>query len=266
MLSTEQQRIIDRTRAIAAADARVESLWLSGSLAVGQGDTWSDVDFVVVSRPGETPESLADAYQQNLAAITDVVHSFRPFPRIISAVARDWARFDLLFLNSGELSAQDPHRLQPLLQRNGAAEPGAVPKSEPTRPYDLEGAAREFLRVFGLGPAVIARGHYLMAVDGMGLLRSMCIDLLLAESGKTRADASPKRLESLLTDEQRIALAALPPLSADRSALLAYTLALWGLYLPRAKALAASTGTAWPSEFEVATRQWVSQSLGLKLA
>jgi predicted nucleotidyltransferase len=260
-----QQRLIDAGVAAAQADRRIESLWLSGSLAAGTGDEWSDVDLVAVVRADEDPESVADAWARDLGAIADYVHSIRPFPRLISVVARDWARFDVLFMAPFDLVGQPGKPLAALFLARGAAEPDAPLTSRSHGQFDVERVAREFLRVVGLGPGVMARGHFIIALDGMQILRSLCIDLMLAETGHSRTDASPKRLESLLTDEQRAALRSLPPLSATQESVIETQVELCRLFLPRARAFAATQGALWPSEFEAATRAWIRDSLGIEL-
>lgn len=265
MATTAQQHLIDAAIAAIQVDQRIESLWLSGSLGAGTGDEWSDVDLVVVVRGDEDPMSVADAYASDLDVIVESVHSIRPFPRLISVVARDWARIDLLFMAPTDLARQDGNRLALLLARPGAAQPASLVASRPREEFDVERAAREFLRVVGLAPGVFARGHFLSAIDGMHILRNLCIDLMLAETNHSRSDASPKRLESLLTDEQRAALRSLPPMSATRESLIETLVALASLFLPRARAVAVSHGTAWPSEFEAATRDWIRESLEVEL-
>jgi len=265
MTTLAQQGLIDVILTAVRNDPGIESLWLSGSLATGAGDEWSDVDLVAVVGSGDLPESVAEKYADSLDVVVESVHVIRPFPRLISAVRHDWTRFDLQFMTPEGLSNQDPRRVVPLFARPGAAQPGGNPGSRASGQFDVEQAAREFLRVMGLAPGVVARGHFLMAVDGMNLLRNLCIDLLLAEGGHSRSDASPKRLESLLTDEQRSALRALPPLSATRESILATQTALGALFIPRGRAFAAAQGVPWPDEFETATRTWVRKSLGIEL-
>lgn len=265
MTTSEQQLIIDRTMAVIGADPRVASLWLSGSLGAGSGDQWSDVDFVVGVNPPATPELVADEYRGNLDAIADVVHSIRPFPRLISAVARDWSRFDLLFMADDDLARQDGSRLEPLFSHPGATHPATGRSADASAPFDVESAVREFLRIIGLGPGVVAREHFLVAIEGMHLLRNLCLDLMLAESGRSRRESSPKRLETLLTEEQRAVLGALPPLSADRESIERFQAAVWRLFIPRARSFGVLRGVPWPSDFEAATLAWVKSSQRLDL-
>lgn len=265
MTTPTQQHVIDAILAAVRDDARIESLWLSGSLATGHGDEWSDVDLVAVVGSGDPPEAVADAYASNLDIIVESVHVIRPFPRLISAIRLDWTRFDLQFMAPEGLSKQNAQRLSPLFAQPGAARPANSAPGSSSGSFDVEVTAREFLRIVGLAPGVMARGHLLMAVDGMNLLRGLCIDLMLAENGYSRSAASPKRLESLLTDEQREALRSLPPVIAAQDSLLALQVALARLFLPRGRAYAAAHGATWPETFEDSTRSWLRRSLGVEL-
>lgn len=266
MPTPAQQRMIDAAVAATEADPRVESPLLSGSLGAGTGDQWSDVDLAAGLRAGENATSVSDRYARDFGAVVDSVHCVRPFPGLLSVVARDWSRIDLRFMVRAELAGQDAARLVRLFARPGAAVPRPLVASPSRARFDVEQAAREFLRIAGLGPGVLARGHYLVALDGMQLLRNLCSDLMLAETDHARADASPKRLELLLTDDQRATLRALHPLSAARASLIGTLAALSELFLPRARALAARRGASWPDEFEGATRAWLRESLGIELA
>jgi hypothetical protein len=69
----------------------------------------------------------------------------------------------------------------------------------------------------------------------------------------------------LLTDDQRRALASMPPLEATRESVIAAQEHLTHLFLPAARALARKTGASWPSSFEDATRRTLELNLGLDI-
>src|SRR5262245_61361495 len=102
-LPAQQALIAAVTRAL-EADARIESLWLSGSLAQGAGDAWSDVDVTAAIADEALPGAVAD-YAKDLSAIAPVVHVLTVFGRVVSAVTPDWTRFDILFVTPKELAA-----------------------------------------------------------------------------------------------------------------------------------------------------------------
>ena len=55
-MTDEQRALYQALAARIAKEARVEAVWLAGSLGAGEGDAWSDVDLLVLAA-GE-PESL----------------------------------------------------------------------------------------------------------------------------------------------------------------------------------------------------------------
>jgi predicted nucleotidyltransferase len=54
-----QTALIERVTEVLRVDARVDALWLGGSLGRGEGDWLSDVDLVVVAAPGAVETLLA---------------------------------------------------------------------------------------------------------------------------------------------------------------------------------------------------------------
>ena len=124
----------------------------------------------------------------------------------------------------------------------------------------------EFLRVLGLASVGLGREEYILLEDGAGLLRKMTIDLMLEKSGVGPADrGGALRLNSYLTPDQRAALEAMPPLSADRDSAIAVHQALARIFLPLAKNLASEIGAEWPSAFEDATRRSLRERLGIEI-
>jgi hypothetical protein len=69
-----------------------------------------------------------------------------------------------------------------------------VPAPRPAADAEVVGLIREFIRVLGLAPVVVNRGYYVIGVDGAMLLRTMLVDLMLAERGHSRSERSLKRV------------------------------------------------------------------------
>lgn len=261
-----QQDLIDAARRALEGDPGIESVWLSGSLASGEGDQWSDVDLVAVTAEGGLPGVVA-GYGGDLSSIASAVHTFTLFGRIVSAVTADWRRLDILFLTPAELATRPPNATRQLFARPGAAVPaGAAPAPRPAADAELAALIREFIRVLGLAPVVVNRGDHVIGVDGAMLLRTMLVDLMLAEQGRSRSERSVKRVTQMLSAEQIGVLQALPPIAANRNSLIEAHRALAALFLPRAKALAEQRAIAWPAEFEAATRAHLKRALDLDLA
>jgi hypothetical protein len=64
--------------------------------------------------------------------------------------------------------------------------------------------AQEFLRILGLSPGAFGRREWLMAQEGVGLLRKGLIEMMFEANGFGRAArGGAKRLNQYLTPEQR---------------------------------------------------------------
>jgi hypothetical protein len=112
----------------------------------------------------------------------------------------------------------------------------------------------------------LGREEYILGLSGLEILRRLTVDLMLEENGVGPAErGGALHRNPFLTKEQRSELASLAPVVADRDGLIAANRALAAIFLPRARQLAARTGTAWPSIFEAATRRSLQERLGLAL-
>lgn len=263
MITPDQQSLIDVLTRALEADPRIESVWLYGSIARGVSDPWSDVDLVAVVAESALA-SVVKAYSGDLSAIANIVHSQVLYGRLIHAVTVDWARFDITFVAPAELGPRDTGAHQRLFARDGAAAPaGAAAPVRAATATDIEALSREFIRVLGLAPVGFGRCDFVMLLEGGVLLRTMLIDLMLAETGRARSERGAKRLTDMLTPAQIEVLESLPPLIATRDSAFAFNLTLAKLFLPRAKALASKLGATWPTAFEEATRTHLQRALGL---
>ena len=260
-MTEDQHALLDQLVAALAADPRIRSAWLSGSLAKGAGDAWSDIDLTVVDEP-DLAACLRDCAAGALA-LPATVFSQLVHGRIFSGVTPGWDRFDLAFLTPAEFTGQDGAGLRRLLGET------AAPPPRPAGP-DHDAAARvsrlvhEFLRVLGLSPVCIGRQEWLVAQQGVELLRGMLVELLLEQNGVPRAARGAKRLNGFLGDGQRAELEALPVPAADRAALLAAQGEIARLFLAHAKPLAQRLDVAWPEAFVAATCDHLRRELGLE--
>lgn len=266
MTTPAQQSLIDTITRVLSADARIESGWLSGSLGKGAGDEFSDVDVTVVA-----PESGFDAvlkdHTADLSSIAPVVHRFvHGYDRVVSSVTDDWQRFDLTFLKPSEFAGLPLGEIRPLFNRGTPEKPApAAPPPHKPQAARIEQIVREFIRILGLAPVGMGRGEYLAALDGAGMLRRMVIDLMREKNGTAAVPGSAIHVNVHLTEDQRRALEALPPLSANRDSMLAMNRAMWRIFRPLAQELCAQTGAPWPAAFEDATRRHLKQALNLEL-
>ncbi|MBX3485066.1 hypothetical protein [Phenylobacterium sp.] len=254
MTTGAQRALIETIRAVLSGDSDVDAAWLAGSLGAGGGDAFSDVDILALAPAGRAGE-VAARYAADLSAIAPVVLVNVLYSRVVSAVADDWRRFDLSFVEPAELDRYDRNRLTPLFNRIGHEPPAGNTPPHRVEPEALGRTIAEFWRVLGLSVVGLGRGEHVVSLSGQELLRRMIVDLMLDENGVGVAErGGALRRNPLLTPEQRAELAALPPVRADREGILAGNAALAAVFLPRARRLAARVGAPWPDALEAATR------------
>ena len=139
-----------------------------------------------------------------------------------------------------------------LIDRIGCFE--ALPPALPPRAPDTRRVLQlvnEFIRVIGLLTVVVGRGEYFMAATGTGLLRDCLMKLMLEEVGHPTGGAlHPSRT---LPAADMAILDSLPFPGPQRSAVIDAHFAIARAFFPRARALSARLGLAWPEPFEAAT-------------
>lgn len=259
--STAQQILIKRITAVLSGDAAVDAIWLAGSLGQGGGDAFSDVDMLVLVADGNAP-AVAERYAGDLSAIAKTVLVNTIAGRVVNAVTADWDRFDLTFIEPGELDRYDGSKLSPLFNTSGREPPIQDPRVYRTHPQTLNRLVAEFFRVLGLSVVALGREEYLVCLMGTDLLRRMTLDLMLEENGIDPAErGGALRRNPFLTAEQREALEALPVVAAKRESIMAVNTALAEIFLPRAKRLAADIAMDWPHALEDATRRHLHTNL-----
>lgn len=263
-MTPAQDRVFQQVLGALLGDPRVLGVWLSGSFARGEGDAWSDIDFVAEVGPDDQAACVAD-YHRGQPGMPPALHALVVYHVIVSAVTDDWQRYDITFVTRPQMTMMDQAKLKPL---SGAAhEPLPVTPRRPDAgaPARIEALVREFLRVAGLAPVGAGREEWLVMQQGVELLRHMTIDVMLEANGVGPADRGQKALNAHLTIDQRAALEALAPAPARLDALLAETQGLSRLFMTHARPLAARLGVAWPDAFEAATRRHLKATLSLEL-
>jgi predicted nucleotidyltransferase len=265
-VTAEQEALIDAIRRVLEADPDVQALWLAGSLGRGGGDAFSDVDTLVLAADGK----LGAVMGRYAADISPIAAPALVNPlyggRVLNVVDVDWRRFDLTFVEAGDLVRYDAAALTMLFNKGERSPPTRVPTPYRTQPAQLLSLVNEFYRVLGLLAVGAGREEWLLGLTGVDILRKLTIDLMLEENGVGPAErGGALHRNPLLIAEQRAALEALAPVAASRASLLAANLALAAIFLPRARRLAAATGTTWPDTFEAATRRHLKARLGMEL-
>src|SRR5512147_591747 len=146
-LSREQRTLIDAAHRTLFDDPEIEAVWLAGSLGDGRGDTFSDVDFVVLVVDGEVAD-VAQRYARDAAAIAEPALVNQLYGgRILNVVTKHWQRFDMTFVEAGDLGRFDGPRLTAVFNK-GTRSPAPLPtqpyRAQPDRVLKL---VHEFLRV-----------------------------------------------------------------------------------------------------------------------
>ena len=265
-LTAEQQDLADDISRVLSDDDQIEAAWLAGSLGRGGGDAFSDVD-VVALVAGRAATDVGQRYARDVTAIAQPALVQPLFGgRILNVVTTDWERFDISFVEAGELARFDADKLTPLFNRGDRAPPRG--NGEPYRPAPetVLRLVNEYLRVLGLLVVALGREEYGLGLNGVDILRRLTVDLMLEENRVGPAErGGALRRNPLLTQDQRRELEALAPVAADGAGLIAANLALAAIFLPRARRLAAETGMTWPSTFEAATRRHLKERLGVAI-
>jgi predicted nucleotidyltransferase len=257
----DQQTLIAAVTARLESDDRIRALFLSGSFGKGSADAWSDVDLLAVISP-EHHEAVAADWRSFLETIAPIVYFNRlPWALVLNAVTDAWLRVDLDVTAPDRLRGRAQDKLRPLIDRDGifATLPATIPDPGPDK-RRIAGTIDEFIRVLGLSHVMEGRREYELGILGYSMLRRMVSEILVAEMGV--GDTGGILHLSKLIDAERMAiLTGLPSPTANRDSVLSANNAVAHVFFPRAKALAAKLGIAWPQAFEDATRDVLIRTL-----
>jgi hypothetical protein len=107
----ERDRVRDRVLELASSDARVVAGAVVGSLALSEGDRWSDLDLTFAVADGVPVDDVLDDWSESLVAEFDAVHLFDlPSGASIYRVflLPGCLQFDLSFTPEAEFAARSP--------------------------------------------------------------------------------------------------------------------------------------------------------------
>lgn len=227
--------IYDRALSVLGGDPRVASVSLSGSVGAGTADEWSDLDLEVIAHPDGHDELLA-AWPTWLEAISPTVFARTPIlPFIINAVTAEGLTLDIVVYNGQAIDLPPP----------AGYSVGMLSGMRFERVGDaLEYAVVEQLRGLA-GPfiSLLQRDEHLRHLAGVPHLLGLLTTVFLAELD---APMPGKHWNDTFTEEQRSAVAALPPVSATREGIMAFGLGLAELMVTRARPLFPAYGLEWP--------------------
>jgi hypothetical protein len=242
------ERIVD----VLERDERVASVGFGGSVASGPADAYSDLDIQVVAHADRHDEFLAD-WPQWLAAITPTVFARTPImPFIINTVTDEGLTLDIVVFR-GE-AVEFPY---PPGYAVGMLSAVRFPEVAPA----LEYAVAELLRGMS-GPFVslVQREEHLRHLAAVPHLLGLLTTVFVAE-----LNAAPpgKHWNETFTEEQRAAVAALPPVSATYDGIVGFGLGLGELLVQRARPLFEQFGLEWPHDFAQITAERVHEQLDI---
>jgi predicted nucleotidyltransferase len=264
MPTTAQQDLIDAITATLQRDVRIEAAWLAGSLGRDRGDRFSDVDVVVLCQEGMAGEISSTTGLLDFA--TPVLVNALYGGRILNVVTPEWQRFDLVFVEGDDLARYNSNDLKSLFNRGTREPPRFEPPRQETTPDNLAKLVNEFFRVLTLAPVGLGREEYIVALSGIELLRRMAVDLMLMENGVAQRErGGALRLNPFLSAEQIQIVQVLPAVAAERESLIRCQKAIADIFLPRARALAARRGFAWPVALEDASRTHLKLQLDFEI-
>ena len=246
--------LYDRVVSVLGSDARVKEVQVGGSIGAGSADAWSDLDIVVVTHPEQHDAFLADR-DTWLSAITPTVFARTPIaPFVINTVTDEGLTFDI----SVWADAAPEWPATPVRYAVGMLS---------SAPFDevrdaLEYAVAEMLRGMN-GPfiSLLQRDEHLRHLTGVPHLLGLLTTVFLAETGATPPG---KHWNGTYTEEQRDAVAGLPPVSATREGLIAFGLGVAELLITRARPLYPGYDLVWPEDLARVTATRVHQQLGIE--
>lgn len=255
-LSSEQSRVLERLVAVLEAVEGVDAIWLSGSLAAGEGDEFSDLDLHVATRAPAAEDWTA------IARTAGAVFARLSRGALLNAVTEEGFRFDLVIHASAELDQGVRGPVSSLRDRRGIlAHAPRLESRHAVEPEEVLASVEEFLRSLLLLSVVGPREEWLSAEAGSLWMLNLLTKLMLAENGDA-GGGSALRLSRRLTDEQKAVLHRLPPLASGRASVVGFQLALARDFLPRGRRLCDRLGVAYPARFERTVRRRLSGVLG----
>jgi predicted nucleotidyltransferase len=261
------QLVIERARTLLPEDERILAVYLVGSHGTGEADEFSDVDVHCVVTD-ESASWFEQHWTEPLATIAGPTVLADGLPGLIGGlgITADWLHVDLFFQPLATFDRLQYDGVRVLFDRDGTLFPSGdqAPKgSRPGTPYWPERAVTLFFYFLGNLVTVLGRDERIVANQGLGITRDQLIALMLAERGVRRTGGA-KRLNALLSPDQRRCLENLPWAGHNPADLVAANQYLCREFIRRGTALAALTGTPWPTAFVDATLARLRHHFGVE--
>lgn len=242
-----------RCQEVLGDDPRVRAVELSGSLAEGTADEWSDLDLKVIATADGFASFLAE-WATWLGLITPTVFARRPIaPFIINTLTAEGLTLDIV-VYSGEEPLAPPSPARYVVGLLSSAQFDDIGDAfEYAVEEELRGLAGPFI-------TLVKRGEHVRHLTGVSHLIGLLNTVFLAESG---VPPLSKQWNRALTPEQRDAVAALPAVAATEEGVVAFGLAIGRLLVTRARPLYPRYGRTWPEELCRVVADRLESELGL---
>jgi predicted nucleotidyltransferase len=265
----KQQAVIERSTTELPADERILAVYLVGSYGSGQADRFSDVDVHLVVTD-DSVDWFKEHWDDVLRKVSGPTVLADPIPGLVGGlgITADWLHVDLVIHPLESFDRFQYDGLRVLFDRDGTLFPdGDIPATggRPGEPYWPSVAVNLFFYFLGNLVTVLGRDERIVGNQGIGAVRDQLISLMLAERGVHRTGGA-KRLNALLSDEQRAALEAIPAAGSDPADIVAANQYICGQFVDRGTALAEATGEKWPTEFVDATLAHLRNHFGVDFA
>src|SRR5262245_25174532 len=266
VLSPGYRALFARAARRLAEDSRVRALWLSGSLARGDADPYSDLDLLAAVADAEF-DSFAGRWKNWLAEITPTVLA-RPIPFLpgsLYSLTPSCERLDVVVERVSRVP-QSFFRVRKLVFDHDGLDAQVPPPPPPAGPdrAKVETAIEEPLRYLALFPAMLGRGELMLGQEGYGHMRRRISELFL-ELNAPLPVTGVKHWRDKLTDAQYAVLESLPWPAATREALIEANVAVARALFEHGRAVAEKVGVAWPEALEAAVRAHLRRELGIEL-
>ena len=261
-----QNGLIEKITQVLQKNDLVKGVWLAGSFGRGDADGFSDID-VVVLVDDDKVEFVFSTFQHKTGDISPVLFSKVLQPsKTINVITPEWLRFDLTFVSKPQLVKMSGSNLKVLFDADGISSsiPALQEMQSSMKPEALTDIANEFLRVIGLMPVVMGRGELAVGQTGSNFLREMLIKIMVHENDPQLVRGALSLSRSLKKDQMEI-LKSLPPIAAEKDAIMRVNKVIAENFLPRARGLAKRIGAVWPEEFEQGTLKHLRDKLGLDI-
>lgn len=245
-----------RARDLLPADERILAVYLIGSYGTGQADRFSDVDVHLVV----TDDSI-DWFEQHwddvLRQLTGPTVLTDRVPGLIGGlgITPDWLHVDLVAHPLTSFNRLQYDGVRVLFDRDGTLFPdGDIPSAggRPGEPYWPAANVNLFFYFLGNLVTVLGRDERIVGNQGIGAVRDQLVALMLAERGIRRTGGA-KRLNALLSDEQRATLEAIPSAGTDPADIIAANQYICRQFITRGTTLAERTASPWPTDLVEAT-------------